>query len=158
MKEKRKGGINQIIVVFGALLTLCSILIVCWQGWNLTEKYLSKPQQTSTEYKRLETVLQTDISICYVSKVSDCSLEEKLFHNMFDEYQYENNDNEDEDCIWKEGEMGNFGNSTKEFWENLAARNEPTHIGGLVKELEMWNPLLQSWEDLLAHNGTKYKY
>ena len=144
------------ILVLGFLLTLCSILIVCWQGWNVTEKYFSRPQTTSTVYRRLETVLQTDFTICFISKVTDCSLEENLyfFFDMFNENPYENNGNEDKNCIWNAGEIGNFGNSTEEFWENLAKRDEPIHIGGLLKKLEILNPLLQSWEDLMTHNAT----
>ena len=139
MKAKLQKNMIIIAKILEFSLTLFSIPLLVWQGWIVTEKFLSKPEKSSTSYKRPHDLLQTDVSICYVSRVTDCSAEEKYF-SLFDEYPDYYDDDAD-DCVWKEGEIGNFGNSTDFFWKELETRGEPIQIQKLTKALDIWNPL-----------------
>ena len=115
---------NNFVLIFDFLLTACLTLLLIWQGWAVTEKFLSSPQKISISYKGLEDMLPISISLCYILKVTDCS-EPNYVVSMFDDYS---SYDDTEECTWKEGEIGSYGNSSKTLWEEVVSRSEPVAI------------------------------
>ena len=152
-KERNQAHFKTLVLTFDFLLTSLSILLVGWQGSTVTEKFVSKPHKMSTSYEALEDIPPTAISVCYVLKVTDCSESSNTF-SIFDYSYYDYYDDDADDCTWKNGEIGSFGNSTDAFWNEVESRGEPVDVEKIIKSLELWDPLAESWHDVLTDNST----
>ena len=157
MKNKRGKDRNQIhfksfVLIFDLILTACLTLLVTWQGWIVTKKFISRPQKTSISYRGLEDIPPIAISVCYVLQVADCSAPIPVF-NLFT-YYYSYYDTADEECTWKEGEIGSYAKSSKTLWEEVGGRKEPVTVEKLVHRIEVWDSFNQSWQNILTHNNT----
>ena len=74
VQEENCLSFDRFVFLFEIILTTSLVVLVCWQSWAVTEKFLSRPQQISVQYQKLEDLPPIEISICFVDKVTDCSL------------------------------------------------------------------------------------
>jgi hypothetical protein len=149
-KDKVQTLFNISVLIFDIILTACLTLLVIWQGWAVTDKFLSRPQKISISYKGLEDIPPIAISVCYVLNVTDCSSTSTVLGNMFNDYSY--HDIAHEECAWKEGGIGSYANSSKAFWDEVG--KEPVHIEKLVDKIEVWDTSNHSWQNVLTHTNT----
>ena len=74
LEQKEEQGFNQrLLHIFDIFLTTSLTLVACYQGWEVTEKYLSRPQEVNIFFDDLEDLPPVDISVCYVFNVGNCS-------------------------------------------------------------------------------------
>ena len=74
LEHKEEQIFNQgLLHIFDIFLTTSLILVACYQGWEVTEKYLSRPQEVNIHFDDLEDLPPVDISVCYVFNIGNCS-------------------------------------------------------------------------------------
>ena len=151
-KDEDQKHFRSFVLIVDLLLTVSSILLVSWQSWSITEKYVSHPQSSSTSFRGLADVPETVVSFCYLLTVTDCSTPTPTPFDMFNSYYY-TYDEEDEECSWGAGEIPSYGNSTEVFWNETKSKQE-LDIDDIIDGLEMWNPKTDSWINTLTSNET----
>ena len=75
-EQKEEQRFNQrLLHIFDVFLKTFLTLLACYQSWEVTEKFLSRPQEVNIHihFGDMEDLYPVDVSVCYVYNVGNCS-------------------------------------------------------------------------------------
>ena len=73
-EQKEEQRFNQrLLHIFDVFLKTFLTLLACYQSWEVTEKFLSRPQEVNIHYGDMEDLPPVDVSVCYVYNIGNCS-------------------------------------------------------------------------------------
>jgi hypothetical protein len=140
-----RGLVNIFLCSFKAILIIVSLVIVLWQGYDVTQTYLSKPTSTKFQVLPLARMPNIHFSICNRFEILDCSLSQSnktcLGQNL-PPYVDKVVNNED---IWKLSDTSNTNVSSALTFKNI------------LDQVQFWNDSGNRWETVFDRSRTTIK-
>ncbi len=101
------------------ILVAFSLCITVWQGWNCTLRYLSQPVTVQEEFVSLKALPPVQLSVC-----KKFTIYKQPATKPIDFSEFMLDDVYEPSSSVPLGSILTFGNSSKEFWQGMAARWE----------------------------------
>jgi hypothetical protein len=148
---KRWDPVRGLVKVFlcssKGILIIVSLVIVLWQGYDVTQTYLSKPTTTKFQILPLTSMPDIHLSICNRFEILDCSLSQSnktcLGQNL-PPYVEKGIYNED---IWKIAEISNVNVKVSSA---LSFKN-------ILDQVQFWNDFGNRWETVFDSSRATIK-
>ncbi len=148
---KRWDPVRGLVKVFlsssKGILIIVSLVIVLWQGYDVTQTYLSKPTSTKFQILPLTSMPNIHLSICNRYEILDCSLSQSsktcLGQNL-PPYVEKGVNNED---IWKIAETSNA---------NVKV-SSALSFKDILDQVQFWNDSGNRWETVFDSSRTTIK-
>jgi hypothetical protein len=134
------GLVRVSLVGCKVLLVLFSLGIVMWQGYDVTQTYLSKPISTEVKVVPMSSIPNIRLSICMKFKIWDC----KLLCKGQNLSPFKNN----------------LSTSYQDYWnytklnETITTSNVYFSVRNILDHIQYWNDSGTKWEILFDRNTT----